>query len=172
MSTMPLQKPGRSKQDYQTPRDFLDAVKNKFGVKAWAWDLAADGSNRVTFERNNYFGPDHPRFRDALVQDWTKLRGDLWLNPPYADIEPWAEKCAELDCDSFSVDSIGLPRRIFFLVPASVGSNWWADHVHGKARIVFPRPRLSFDGIAPYPKDLGLIVFGEKPGYETWRWRS
>lgn len=38
-------------------------------------------------------------------------------------------------------------------------------------RIVFPRPRLSFDGKNPYPKDLGLIVYGEKPGYETWRWR-
>jgi phage N-6-adenine-methyltransferase len=166
MARMPLQKPGRSKQDYATPRDFLDAVKLKFGVKTWAWDLAATRDNSVC-GYPNYYGPDRTpvECRDSLSCDWTKLRGDLWLNPPYADIEPWAEKCATSTVYSFKP-----PRRIFLLVPASVGSNWWADHVHGKALVVFPRPRLSFDGKAPYPKDTSLIVFGEKPGYELWRW--
>lgn len=168
---MPAQKPGRSKQDYATPRDFLDAVRAKFGVRAWAWDLAATRDNCVT-ESANYFGPDQlpSVWRDALVADWAKLKGDLWLNPPYADIAPWAAKCA--GDGAWRIRLKLSSTRIFFLVPAAVGSNWWANHVDGKARVVFPRPRLSFDGKAPYPKDVSLIVYGEKPGYETWRWRS
>jgi hypothetical protein len=175
---MPAQKPGKSFQAYATPRDFLDAVKSKFGVKVWAWDLAATVENAVA---EHFFGdPDLSRVSircdalDSLKQDWTRLRGDLWLNCPYADIEPWAEKCATSAAwpkQLLVQTAHPFARRIFLLVPASVGSNWWADHVHERARVIFPRPRLSFDGVAPYPKDLGLILYGEKPGYETWRWR-
>ena len=42
---MPAQKPGSSKQDYSTPRAFLDAVEKRFGrIK---WDLAAHERNHV-----------------------------------------------------------------------------------------------------------------------------
>lgn len=168
---MPAQKPGKSRQDYATPRAFLDAIKEKFSVKAWAWDLAANKSNEVT-GANLYFGPDRSEhFRDSLAQDWTKFAGDLWLNPPFADIAPWAEKCAA----SASWAKIGVVpcgRRIFFLVPAAVGSNWFANYVDGKALVVFPSPRLSFDGKNSYPKDVLLALYGEKPGYACWRWKK
>jgi hypothetical protein len=35
--SMPEQKPGRSKQDYSTPVEFLDAVKRRFGIEVWDW---------------------------------------------------------------------------------------------------------------------------------------
>lgn len=178
---MPPQKPGRSFQSYATPRDFLEAVKRKFAVGGWAWDLAATAENTVTAKTTLYFGPDHHNStcRDALAAecDWTCLNGDLWLNPPYADIAPWAAKCAAsakyslLRRDKNVDDDLRAVRRIFFLVPAAVGSNWCADHVDGKARVVFFRPRLSFDGVNAYPKDCLLAIYGEKPGYECWRWR-
>jgi len=53
---VPAQKPGRSKQDYATPREFLDAVEQKFGPIGW--DLAADHVSSVA-GGFNYFGPDH-----------------------------------------------------------------------------------------------------------------
>jgi hypothetical protein len=63
-------------------------------------------------------------------------------------------------------------RRIFFLVPAGVGANWFARHVDKKALVLFLNGRLSFDGIAPYPKDCILACYGLKPGYEVWPWRD
>lgn len=58
------------------------------------------------------------------------------------------------------------------LVPASVGSRWFAEHVHGWARVLALSGRLSFDGIAPFPKDLILAVYGEPPGFDVWDWRQ
>jgi len=153
MST-PTQKPGRSKQDYATPRAFIDAVVRRFGPLAV--DLAATRENVVT--PYYYSAADN-----SLLQDWTILRGNLWLNPPFADIGPWARKCAE----SRDPDCV---RRILLLVPASVGSEWFAQWVHRHALVIGIRPRLSFDGINPYPKDCILCVYGETPGFDTWRW--
>lgn len=169
---MPVQKPGLSKQDYSTPRVFLDAVEKRFGELVF--DLAATYDNTVA---PRFFGPpglesatmrtaNACRGHDALAQDWTKLGGNLWLNPPFGHIDPWAAKCAASTVWSFKP-----PRKIFFLVPASVGSNWFADHVFNKARVLFLVGRLSFDGKAPYPKDCILAVYGEKPSVELWRWR-
>lgn len=144
---------GASKQDYSTPQDFLAAVKKRFGMLTF--DLAATRDNAVT---TVFFGLP----LDSLKQDWTKLYGNLWLNPPFDKIEPWACKCAE---------SVGEGRNIFFLVPAAVGSNWYARHVHEKAMVCFLNGRLSFDGKAPFPKDCLLACYGLKPGYECWRWK-
>lgn len=48
VATMPRQKPGRSKQDYRTPRAFLVAVKGLLGIEDFTIDLAASVSNSVT----------------------------------------------------------------------------------------------------------------------------
>ncbi len=64
-------------------------------------------------------------------------------------------------------------RRIFMLVPASVGASWFAEHVHEKALVLALAPRLQFVGQArPSAKDSLLCVYGEHPGFQTWRWRS
>ena len=48
-----------------------------------------------------------------------------------------------------------------------------ADHVHGKARVLALSSRLSFDGKAPYPKDLMLSVYTcGWHGFEVWDWRK
>ena len=88
---------------------------------------------------------------------------DLFLNPPFADIEPWAKKCAT------TVRS----GRVFLLVPASVGSNWYATHVHGRAHVVAISPRVTFVGQEQgYIKDLIIALYsGVRGGFSTWRWR-
>jgi len=154
---------GASKQDYATPKEFIEAVEKRYGKLVF--DLAAHTDNHVT---PAWFGPGGLA-EDSLAVNWYDAcpAGNLWLNPPFDNIAPWAEKCA-LDRRQ--------DQRILFLVPASVGSNWFANHVYGHAQVVFVRPRLSFDGKNPYPKDCMLCAYGDlypgEPECICWDWRN
>ena len=152
---------GKSKQDYATPRDFRDAVSAKFGVPAW--DLACSPENQ--------FGPGGiTKEQDSFSVDWHLLGGLLWLNPEFDDIAPWAKK---------SNDEQALGARELMLVPASVGSNWFKKYVHRQAPVLFLNGRLCFDGVAPYPKDCMLILWGfeqfvtplSNRFYDVWTWK-
>ncbi len=157
---------GKSKQDFSTPQNFREAMVKRFGVIQT--DLASDEVNAV--------GPDwFDESQNSLIQDWSRLSGLSFLNPPFGNIEPWAHKCR--------VES-EKGANILFLIPASVGSNWWSLHVHNRATVYFCNPRLSFDGKAPFPKDIVLCHYACRPqnmmpglggfrlkGYECWRWR-
>lgn len=157
--SMPAQKPGRSKQDYGTPPAFLEAVKRRFGIAAFAIDLAASQENAVA-----------PLFyteaQNALVQPWrTKSRELAWLNPPFADLAPWVEK---------AWTESRTAARIAMLVPAGVGANWWRDWVHQKAFVLLLNGRLKFVGeLDYYPKDCCLLIYGPDvaAGYEMWSWQ-
>jgi phage N-6-adenine-methyltransferase len=151
----PAQKPAVSKQDYCTPREFLDAVEKRFG--AIRHDLAASADNAVCAD---YFD-EH---RSAFDHDWSSLHGVIWCNPPFRDIDPWVKKAA----------AEANPRtRIVMLVPASVGSNWYADHVEPHALVLPLNPRLSFDGKNSYPKDCLLACYGlGVTGSKVWRWKK
>lgn len=158
MATAPMQKPGKSRQDYETPDEFLDAVRKFLGIENFSFDLAADDGNYVakpffTIEDN------------ALIQDWKLAAGGgwAWLNPPFGKLSPWVEK-ARIEGQRGA--------KIAMLVPAGVGSNWWRDHVHNHARILLLNGRISFDGEAPYPKDCALLLYGPGglPGYDIWSW--
>ena len=144
-----------SKQDYKTPKNFIEAVVVRFGLLSH--DLAADEHNT---QAPSYFDKEV----DSLSQDWGKLKGNLWLNPPFARIEPWAEKCARTE---YSPD-----RRILFLVPGSVGSEWYRNYVAEYAYVLALSPRLTFVGCKdPYPKDCILAIYGHGlHGFDTWRW--
>jgi phage N-6-adenine-methyltransferase len=154
---------GKSKQDYGTPKDLLEAVEGRFGKISF--DLAADDENHVA---PKYFTEEF----SSLEQDWTRLQGNLWLNPPFANIEPWANKCFE------TTGQKGLwwnpHQRIFFLVPASVGSEWYRRWVADKAYVLALSPRLTFVGCKdPYPKDVILAIYGQGlRGFDTWRWKN
>lgn len=179
--SMPRQRPATSKQTYETPAAFIAAVKARFGVKAFAWDLAAVATTNKSL-KGAYYGPDnrYTARRDAFANNWTELRGDLWLNPPFNNIAPWAQKCAE-SAKPLADGGVRLEgkiltrkplRRIFFLIPASVGANWWVQWVHEKAAVYFLNGRISFDGKGPHPKDTALVLYGENPGYFVWRWKD
>lgn len=169
---MPPQRPGSSTQIVETPWALIDAVEKRFG--RITFDLAATRENckvRGTPNApNERFGPGSPRGEDALVENWLRKRGNSWLNPEFGEIKHYAAKCAET---AASIRRANLHDRILFLVPASVGSNWWAEHVDKKALVLFTSPRVTFvSHSSPYPKDLAVCVFStqDKPGYECWRW--
>lgn len=156
---MPAQKPGKSRQDYGTPPALIVAVARRFGPIVH--DLAATPVNAKA--RSFYTEQD-----DAFTKDWAGEHpiGNLWLNPPFSNIGPWAERC--------KTQSDGRLGYILFLVPASVGSNWFMDHVHNHALVLALSPRLTFEGeTAPYPKDCILAVYGMGlKGFDVWRWNG
>ena len=146
-----------SLQDVETPADLIAAVEARFGKITI--DLAANKSNH---KADVWLGPGGVE-PDSLAVDWARWDGTLWLNPPYRNITAWAAKCAKTST---------LARTIVMLIPASVGTNWWADYVHEKAMVHFLRPRVIFKGhTQPYPKDLAIVAYGPPAGYLCWRWR-
>lgn len=151
-----------TKQDWQTPPSFVEAVVRRYG--AISTDLAARPDNAVALQ---WVTPEV----DSLTQDWSALaaagvaRGEpvLWLNPPYANLEPWAAKARGTELHG------GL---LVMLTLAATGAGWFVRHVFRRARVVFLRGRLRFVGADDdYPKDLMLSVFGLPPGFEVWSWR-
>lgn len=161
---MPRQKPGRSEQTVCTPPEFLAAIRGRFGVIAW--DLAATPENRVA---PLHLGPGSQHGEDALAVDWALLDcaggQNMFSNPPHGQSRLWVKKAAEM--------RPALVKPAILLLPASVATNWYAEHVHGKALALPLRPRLTFMGHEhPYPKDLMAAVYGRwvEPGFSPWRW--
>lgn len=164
---MPKQKPGRSKQNYATPKVFIAAVLRHFGLDEFAFDYAADKRNAKA--RRFWSKRDDALSKGALAWRLELNTGIGWLNPPFDHIGLWALRCA-------SAAACG--AKIIMLVPASVGSNWFVKYVFKKHPVVFLNGRISFDGIAGYPKDLMLVCFGFKRDdmpnrvlFDTWRWK-
>lgn len=156
---MPAQNPSTSKQDYETPDDFVAAVVRRFGpidVDLACHAHTSKGAIGITPEE------------DSLGVAWCQWYDDtLWLNPEFNNIPVWAEKCAE--------EARFMRRgRILLLTPASIGTNWFAKHVLGKAMVLALSPRLTFKGEkSPYPKDLMLSCYAPGlHGFDQWRWRD
>jgi phage N-6-adenine-methyltransferase len=118
---------------YRTPRNFMDVIRAEFGPLTW--DLAASADNA---QAPQYLTETEDSL--SLDRPWRRLGGWLWLNPPYGNIGEWAAKAAE---------EARHGAQILFLVPAAVGSNWYADSLHEKAEIRFLRPRLVFEFLYP-----------------------
>jgi phage N-6-adenine-methyltransferase len=158
---MPAQKPSKSRQDVETPQEFIDAVAARWGKIDV--DLACHSRNPKAAVALTW--PDV----NSLAQDWAGLYADLncWLNPEYGNVGPWAEKAAAAG---------GMMRRggIFMLVPSGTSTQWWAHHVHRKAMVYFLRPKIVFVGEkSSFPKDLTLVQYAPGlSGYDTWRWKG
>jgi site-specific DNA-methyltransferase (adenine-specific) len=152
-----LQRHKRCQSDLETPPDFFGALDLRFGEMKF--DLAATADNAKCLA---YYSPTF----DGLKRDWSALPGNLWLHPPAGNVGPWAAKCAA------SAPFGQTERRIFLLVPAAVGASWFQNYVHGKAQVLALAPRLKFVGrTRPSHIDSLLCIYGEEPGFGTWRWR-
>ena len=161
IGTEPVQKPGSSKQDYGTPRAFVDACEARFG--RFVCDLAATAENAKA-----------PEWYDEIVDSlaassaWSTdyPDGNLWLNPPFGNLARWAAKCAR--------EAVLRRGLIIMLTPASIGTDWFAQHVHDRAMVLGIAPRLAFEGCTDaYPKDLMISVFGMGlRGFDVWRWKA
>lgn len=158
---MPRQKPGRSIQQVGTPVEFLIAARRKIGIEHFTWDLAATKGVNECSPFGSYTKEDDAL---SLAPERWLFPGFCWLNPEFEAIGPWIER-------TYLVSLLG--GSIAVLIPASIGSNWWNDWVHGKARVLILNGRITFVGHAiNYPKDCCLLLYGpdQIPGYEPWSW--
>lgn len=176
--SMPVQKPGKSKQNYATPENFMIAITRYLGIEAFAFDFAAEKCNR----KGTRFWTEEDNSLSKSSLQWAKqVREGAWgwLNPPYSDINPWAQACKHAKEDGAS---------IAFLVPLS-SADWVRDHVFGEALILALNGRLNFMGenwrelydykgelftSEPlYPKDCMCCLFSPHidPGFDVWDWR-
>lgn len=156
---MPAQKPHRSEQKVGTPWEFIEACEKRFGKIVL--DIA---TTPKLAKADRFFTPED----DAFTKKWYGHGGVGYLNPEFGNIRPWAERMAKITPKLVERGELNL-----LLVPASVGSHWFADHVWDKALVLCMRPRLKFIGhTTHFPKDLILCVYGEEPGIELWEWNK
>ena len=165
----PKQKPGKSKQDYGTPWPFIRACEARWG--RFDVDLAAHQGNA---KAPVYLSPEEDSLSVSWAHRFQHAPTLAWLNPEFGNIPAFAEKCV---CETpSSALHVRAPSnlRIVMLTPASIGTEWFANHVHGKALVLGVRPRLTFEGTKdPYPKDLMLSLFGfGEVGFDVWRWST
>jgi len=171
---MPFQKPGRSRQCYATPPEFIRAVEARFGVLDF--DLAATEKNA---KAERFFTKQQNALkRQWICKSWPPIICDkdgylrspkwrFWLNPPYAHLSPWFKKCVD--------EQNRLTTGCFIvLVPASVGSDWFRKYVWNNASVYFLDGRICFIRNEPYPKDLMLCIYRNRRRKTTvniWEWK-
>lgn len=153
---MPQQKPGRSKQDWQTPPELLTTIKQRLHIENFVCDVAATKENSVGLF-------NYSLEVSGLEHGWDPV-GWNWCNPPFGDIAPWVSKAIEES-----------KRGCYtaMLVPLSL-SKWWLE-AEQWAYILYLNGRITFVGaIAPYPKDCALLLFTPMrlTGGETWSWKD
>lgn len=157
----PTVKRHKSNQAYATPWELIRACERRF-CHPIVFDLAA---NEINAKAGEFFSVAD----NALAKSWDLVGGEglgmCWLNPPFDDITPWAKKCAE-EADKGA--------RILLLTPASIGANWFRDHVHRRAYVLALNGRITFEGASdPYPKDCMISAFGfGAVGFDVWTWQQ
>jgi phage N-6-adenine-methyltransferase len=167
----PKQKPGRSKQDYETPADLIAAIKQRFAIENFAFDFAADSRNTKAKKYWSVLDDSLSKSPEVWAQQCREGWG--WLNPPFANIKQWAWRCRA---------AMNHGADILLLVPASVGSGWYRDYIDGEpgVKVSFLNGRPHFDKQHPtwgYPKDCMLVCFigsfrEAEFVTECWNWRK
>ena len=133
--------------EWSSPRELVEPLDEAVG----GFDLdPCSGAETSPFAEETYTEDD-----DGLAQDWF---GDVWVNPPYSDMDGWTEK-ATTEAQREAVDSI------FYLCKGDSSTNWWqlaAEHAECVCAIDH---RLKFgDGENSAPFASHVFVFGEISG--------
>lgn len=165
-------------QNFITPPELMAAIKKKWGISYFAFDLAATKDANQSDLKHAFLGPGSGFQVDSLSVDWPcyfnidkGYPNWFWLNPPYKNVRPWIEK---------TLDASQRGMKIATLTIASVGSNWWRDLVLPNALIIFLKPRVKFidpetnmQMKAGFTKDLALCLWdNNRIGDITWDWQK
>lgn len=165
----------KAPQNYRTPPELLEAVQARFGQIEF--DAACTRADCV-----GHMGYAIDAGLDALTRDWASdligslsADGVVWCNPEWRHAGKYAAKCA-----AFAAAG----GRVLLNTQLAPDSNWYAEHVHGKALVLALNPRVPYlnpDGTPAFVdkrgKALGLnrpamvAAYGfEQVGFEPWRW--
>jgi len=93
------------RNSYETPPWLFKALNKQYDFQ---FDLAASPQNTLCGYK---FWAEET---DSLKQDWHKMNGYLWVNPPYKPLRPWIEKMQQ---------EAALGAKIVSIVPSSTLNN-------------------------------------------------
>lgn len=149
---------GKTNQVVATPPELLAAIERRFGKIDL--DLAADAGNAVT---PRYLGKGGLTEDALTTMSWVRFNsgGLAFLNPPFADVEPWLRHVVTAARDGM---------RVAVIVQAAVCTNWWIRYVgpHAYTFALTPRPwkREVRDVV------LALYETAGYRGHEPWEWKK
>jgi phage N-6-adenine-methyltransferase len=91
---------------------------------------------------------------DGLAQAWF---GDVWVNPPYSEMEAWTRK-------AINEANRSATARVVMLCKGDSSTDWWQSAVRQASAVAMLDRRLSFgDGEAGAPFPSHVLVFGDPP---------
>jgi len=139
---------GKGDPERATPDQIFDRYDREFH---FTLDVAATTKNAKC---KQFF----TKRQDGLKQPW---HGNVWLNPPYDNIGPWAAKAWE-----YSSSGEGI---VVALLPIWPGTAWYQTYaIHGHMRQL--TSRISFVGSkANAPFDCMIVVWTKTSQYENGR---
>lgn len=147
--------PVNENNQWETPANIFNYFNS---IYHFSFGLAASEHNKKC---NLYFDEE----ANSLIQDWHKIKGFLWLNPPYGkNLKFWIKKAYE---------EMQKGAKICMLIPASVGTIYWHDYIINKVPMIyFFRSRIQFlmengEKRAGAMYDSALVVFEKKDKYLT-----
>jgi phage N-6-adenine-methyltransferase len=131
-------------QAWETPVALLETLHGVFG--RFDLDPCAPRRSRARVRARVHLTEED----DGLSVPW---RGTVFVNPPYGrTLATWVAKARS------EVES-GRAKTVVALLPARPDTNYWHEHVAGRAAVFFLRGRLRFgDGkqSAPFPSALAI----------------
>lgn len=131
-----------------TPIETFELINNEFNFDL---DAATESNNPL----------NTPKFftekDDSLTKKWD---GNVWLNPPYSNIDVWVLK-------AYNEWKRDMNRFIVMLIPARTDTKYFHDYIAPYAEVRFFKGRLKFSdkGSAPFPSM--LVIFGKKANIKT-----
>jgi len=123
-------------EQWRTPQGMYDKLDSVFDFKI---DLCASHENhKCSLYITEEMDLMSPAIEDT-IEIFSGSSDYLWINPPYKTGGGTGKFVGR------AVELAG-PRGLVCLVPASVGSKWWVDHIWAHFEtVIFPR-RFNFEG--------------------------
>lgn len=131
-----------------TPLNLFNELNKEFN-----FDLDAATEPNNPLDTPNFFTKQD----NSLTKEWN---GNVFLNPPYSNIDQWVEK-------AFNEYERDRDRVIVMLIPSRTDTKYFHKLIAPYAEVRFIKGRLKFSekGSAPFPSM--VVIFGKAPNIKT-----
>lgn len=113
---------------FETPDWLFKSLNTEFN---FTFDLACNVENAKCAKF-------YTEIENSMTQDWSKLEGWLWLNPPYSPLKPWIVKAQEENKKG---------AKIVVLCPPILSSRYFQKHLPSEIRFIVGRVPFILDGV-------------------------
>ena len=113
---------------------------------------------KIKEKYKNYYDPcpyPKPAEYNGLDEDWLPQK-QIFVNPPYSNIKPWAKKCYDTIVEA---KSKGVAIEIDMLIPARTDTTYFHDYIYNIAEIKFIKGRLKFVDLTGVSKKVTSAPF-------------